>query len=162
GRPAGGLRPAPPPRAAPDRDRRDDRHPGRDGPLASALRDPDAAGGYRGRRGAGRSRRTDGMSATHDTELDGRLRAWLDLMPDEPPARAIATVLDAIDATPQPRPSRGWPSWRTPMNRSFAALAAAVVVVIVGAALLLRPGIASQVATVPSASVAPAASSPST
>jgi len=89
------------------------------------------------------------------TDLDGKLRAWLDLMPDEAPDHAIAAVLDATDTTPQERHTRRWPSWRTPMNRSFAALAVAVVVVIVGAALLLRPGIASQVATVPSASVAP-------
>src|SRR5262249_24895697 len=155
-RAAGGLRPAPPPRAAPDRDRRDDRHPGGDGPPATALRDPDAAGGHRGRRGAGRSRRTDGMTARID--LDGKLRAWLDLMPDEAPDHAIAAVLDAVDAMPQPRPSRRWPTRRTPMNRSFAALAAAVVIVVVGAALLLRPGNASLVATVPSASVAPAPS----
>jgi hypothetical protein len=92
---------------------------------------------------------------TERTDLDGKLRAWLDLMPDEAPDHAIAAVLDAIDATPQPRSARWWPSWRTPMNRSLAAFAAAMAIVVVGAALLLGPGFSSRVATVPSASAGP-------
>ena len=51
---AGGLRAASPRGPAPGRDRRDARHPGRDGPLETALRDPGAARGHRGRHGAGR------------------------------------------------------------------------------------------------------------
>ena len=70
---------------AADRDRRHARHPGRDGPLATPLRDAGAARGRRGRRGAGRPRRTDGM--TDERDFDRLARAWLELGPDEAPDR---------------------------------------------------------------------------
>jgi hypothetical protein len=73
---------------------------------------------------------------------DGRIRAWLDLMPDEAPDRAIANVLQAIESTPQVRRPLVPAIRRFPMlNRlSLAAAAAvAIVAVIAGAALLSRP-----------------------
>ena len=72
---------------------------------------------------------------------DRLIRAWLDLMPDEAPDRAIADVLQAIESTPQVRrpliPAlRRFP----PMNRlMFAAAAAATIAVLIGGGLLLRP-----------------------
>jgi len=102
---------------------------------------------------------------TAQTDLDGKLRAWLDLMPDEAPDRAIAAVLQAIDTTPQPRRARRWPTWRsTPMNRSLAALGAAAVIVVAGTLLVLRPGSQPSVGSTgsppPSAQASPSASSP--
>jgi peroxiredoxin len=79
------------------------------------------------------------MSTNH--KPDRLIRAWLDLMPDEAPDRAIADVLQAIESTPQVRrpliPAlRRFP----PMNRlTFLAAAAAVIAVLVGGGLLLRP-----------------------
>ena len=79
------------------------------------------------------------MSAAPDP--DSQLRAWLDLMPDEAPDRAIAAVLQAVVTTPQVRkPLRWLPRRALPMNRSSYAIgAAAVVVVVAGALLLTRP-----------------------
>jgi hypothetical protein len=67
-----------------------------------------------------------------DRDFDRITRAWLDLMPDEAPDRAIDAVLQAVETTPQAR----WPwqraTWRSPiMNRlilvaALAALAAAL------------------------------------
>ena len=114
-RTARGLRPAPPRGPALGRDRRNARHPGRHGPLATALRDQSAARGRRGRRRA-RSSPKDGW---HDrrTTLRPISRAWLDLMPDEAPDRAVQAVLQAVETTPQVRPWRRLPWRSTPMNR---------------------------------------------
>ena len=79
------------------------------------------------------------MTALDD--FDRISRAWLDLMPDEAPDRAIDAVLRAVATTPQVR--RWRPAfWRPlPMNRLPYAIAAAVVAVaIAGAVLLVRPG----------------------
>jgi hypothetical protein len=89
------------------------------------------------------------MTATSDS--DRIIRAWLDLMPDEAPEHAIASVLQAVAEAPQPRRARWWPTWRsTPMNRTLVALgAAAIVAVVAGAVLLGRP------ATLPSVGASP-------
>ena len=110
-RAAGGLRPASPRGPATDRDRRHARHPGRDGPLATPLRDAGAARGRRGRRGAGRPRRTDGMTSERD--FDRLARAWLELGPDEAPDRVDRRRPpgrrdDAAGAAPL-----RWPTWRS-------------------------------------------------
>ena len=80
---------------------------------------------------------------TADRNPDRIVRAWLDLMPDEAPDRAIAAVLQAVETAPQlRRPLRRAP-WRTPhMNRfSLAASIAAAAVLVIGGALWLgRPG----------------------
>ena len=67
-----------------------------------------------------------------DRDFERIARAWLDLMPDEVPDRAVDAVLQAVATTPQAR----WPwqraTWRSPiMNRlmlvaALAALAAAI------------------------------------
>jgi hypothetical protein len=77
------------------------------------------------------------MSATRDP--DRLLRAWLDLMPDEAPDRAITAVLQATERAPQVRRPFGSAIRRYPMNRAFLAAAAAIVVAVAGLALLLRP-----------------------
>ena len=92
--------------SAADRDRRDPRHPGRDGPLATPLRDQGAACGRRGRRGARRPRRTDGMTSERD--FDRLARAWLELGPTRRRIASVAAVLQAAQTTPQARR----PSWR--------------------------------------------------
>lgn len=76
-----------------------------------------------------------------DRTPDRLIRAWLELMPDEAPDRAIADVLQAIESTPQVRrplipAMRRFP----PMVRNMVAAAAAVVVaVLIAGGLLLRP-----------------------
>ena len=80
---------------------------------------------------------------SNERDFDRIARAWLDLGPDEAPDRAVAAVLQAVEATPQVR--RPWirPSRRFPiMNRlaTLAAIAAALVIAVGGGALLLgRP-----------------------
>ena len=79
---------------------------------------------------------------TRDREFDRLARAWLDLMPDEVPDRAIAAVLDAVERTPQVRRRVDWLRWReSPMTRLSlsAAAAAAVLIAVGGAVMLLRP-----------------------
>jgi hypothetical protein len=81
------------------------------------------------------------MSTNRD--FDGIARAWLDLMPDEAPDRAIAAVLQAVDTTPQVRRPWRWLPWRdTPMNRILVPIGAAAVIVVSAAVLLF--GLRSQ------------------
>jgi hypothetical protein len=100
---------------------------------------------------------------TANTDLDGKLRAWLDLMPDEAPDRVVSAVLQVVEATPQPRPAFRRPTWRlSPMNRAFVAAAAAIAFVIAGATLLLRPpnqpaAGSSEMPSIASPAVAPSA-----
>ena len=78
---------------------------------------------------------------TTERDFDRIARAWLELMPDEAPARAIDAVLLAVETTPQVRSPWRWLPWRpTPMNRIPLAIGAAAVVAIAGAALILRSG----------------------
>jgi hypothetical protein len=98
------------------------------------------------------------MTTTHDS--DRIVRAWLDLMPDEAPDRAITAVLQAVESAPQQRPIR-WLPWRsTPMNRLSIAVGAAAVVVVAGALILSRSGAQPSVGSPssPLASVGPTAS----
>ena len=78
------------------------------------------------------------MSATRD--FDDIARAWLDLMPDEAPDRAVDSVLQAIETTPQRRPWLGGP-WRlSKMTRIAIVAGVAAIAVASGAFLLLgRP-----------------------
>jgi len=72
---------------------------------------------------------------TSERDFDRIARAWLDLGPDAAPDRAIDSVLQAIETTPQVRRPIRWPFWRpTIMTRLpvLAALAGGGVVVAVG------------------------------
>ena len=80
------------------------------------------------------------MNPNRDT--DRKFRAWLDLMPDEAPDRAITAVHQAVEATPQLRRPL-IPALRrfSSMNRAiYAAAAAVTIAVVAGGALLLKPG----------------------
>lgn len=78
---------------------------------------------------------------THQRDFDRVARAWLDLMPDEAPDRVLASVIEAVDRTPQVRrPVANL--WRIPkMNRLALAVAAAAVIVVavIGGSMLIRP-----------------------
>jgi hypothetical protein len=104
---------------------------------------------------------------TANADSDRIIRAWLDLMPDEAPDRAIDAVLHAAATSPQERRSVGRLTWRPiPMNRALAAVAAAVLVA-VGAFVVSRPSGPTGIGTSspPTASapgVAPSATSSAT
>jgi hypothetical protein len=99
------------------------------------------------------------MSATRDP--DRLLRAWLDLMPDEAPDRAITAVLQATERAPQVRRPFGQAFRRDPMNRlPLLTAAAALVVVVAAVALLLRPN--SNVGPAATTSQLPATGTPTT
>ena len=74
---------------------------------------------------------------TANDDFDRISRAWLDLMPDEAPDRAVHAVLQAVETTPQV-----WRPWRrllwrsTPMNRAILAIGTTAVVVAAGALYL--------------------------
>lgn len=95
------------------------------------------------------------MNAKRDP--DRMIQAWLDLMPDEAPDRAIAAVHQAVEKTPQVRRPLVPALWRfSPMNRLvYAAGAAAIIAVVVGGVLLFRPN--SNVAAPATPSPAPSA-----
>jgi hypothetical protein len=99
---------------------------------------------------------------TTDRDFDRIARAWLDLLPDEAPDRAVAAVLQAVDTTPQVRRPVRWLIWRsTTMNRLPIALGAAAVVVVAGTLVLSRAGVPPSVGATPSpvATSSPSASS---
>ena len=87
---------------------------------------------------------------TVEDDFDRISRAWLDLMPDEAPDRAVDAVLRAVATTPQVRRWRP-ASWRpNPMNKlAYAVVAAALVVAVGGALLLTRPGPEGGSGTIP-------------
>jgi hypothetical protein len=71
---------------------------------------------------------------TANDDFDRISRAWLDLMPDEAPDRAVDAVLQAVETTPQVRRPWRWLPWRsTPMNRALLAIGATAVIVAAGA-----------------------------
>ena len=74
---------------------------------------------------------------TANDDFDRITRAWLDLMPEEAPDRAVHAVLQAVETTPQVRRPSRWLPWRLPnMNRALLAAAiAGVAVVAVGGGL---------------------------
>jgi hypothetical protein len=79
------------------------------------------------------------MSATRDP--DRLLRAWLDLMPDEAPDRAIAAVLQATTAAPQVRGLRWFGPWRSPMSRfTLIAATALLMAALAGGLWILTSG----------------------
>jgi hypothetical protein len=99
---------------------------------------------------------------TTDRDFDRLARAWLELLPDEAPDRAVDAVLQAVETTPQVRRPWRWLTWRsTTMNRLPLALAATVVVAVAGTLLLARSGPPGPAASTPSPgqSSAPSASS---
>src|SRR5262249_45014914 len=101
GRAAGGLRVAPLPRAAAGRDRRDARDPGRDGPIASSLRNhraPRRADRRRRARAPGRTARM-----TDDRSIDRAARSWLEAGPTQAPDPAVDAALLRIQTTNQER-----------------------------------------------------------
>lgn len=77
-----------------------------------------------------------------DRDFERIARAWLDLMPDEVPDRAVDAVLHAVATTPQAR----WPwqraTWRSPlMNRLIlAAVVAALAAAVFGGSVLFSGG----------------------
>jgi hypothetical protein len=95
---------------------------------------------------------------TTERDFDRVARAWLDLLPDEAPDRAVAAVLQAIETMPQVRRPIRWLTWRSsPMNRLPIALGAAAVAAVAGTLLLSRAGTSPPVG----ASASPAGSSAS-
>jgi len=79
------------------------------------------------------------MTANRDP--DRLIRAWLDLMPDEAPDRAIAAVLQATARAPQVRRLPRVATWRPPMNRlSLIAAVAVIGVALFGGVYLLSSG----------------------
>jgi hypothetical protein len=94
------------------------------------------------------------MTATRDP--DRLLRAWLDLMPDEAPDRAIAAVLQATETARQVRALPRIGRWRLPMNRiAIIATAVLVIAALAGGAYLLAGGPSRPV--LPTPTVAPTA-----
>ncbi|HEV7809545.1 MAG TPA: hypothetical protein VGO64_03010 [Candidatus Limnocylindrales bacterium] len=75
---------------------------------------------------------------TANRDVDRIVRAWLDLMPDEAPDRAIAGVHHVVGMTPQRRPLVR--RWRSPrMGRLALAGALAVIVATAGVIDVARP-----------------------
>jgi hypothetical protein len=78
---------------------------------------------------------------TDERTFDRLARAWLDLMPDEAPDRAVEAVLQAVETTPQVRPPWRWlPRRLSNMNRTLiaAAVSGAVVLAVGGGLWLTR------------------------
>jgi hypothetical protein len=98
---------------------------------------------------------------TDSRSFDPRIRAWLDLMPSQAPDRVVDAVLQAVESTPQVRPSLVVALRRPFLMNRISMLAAAALVVIVaasGAYLLSRsntPPVGG-----PSPQPSPASSSP--
>src|SRR4051812_43004150 len=140
GRPAGGLRPAPLPRAAARGDRRDARDPRGHGPIPTALRDartPGRPGGGRGDRSR-YPRRTTRM--TDDRSLERAARSWIEIGPTQAPDRAVEAALLHIQTTPQERDLRI--PWRLPRMITPARIATAAVIAVLavgGAFFYTRP-----------------------
>lgn len=107
------------------------------------------------------------MTATRDP--DRLLRAWLDLMPDEAPDRAIAAVLQATRGASQVRALPWDGIRRTPrMNRlTLIAATALVAIALTGGAILLTGGsngppvVPTQTAATPTAATPTASPEPS-
>jgi hypothetical protein len=94
------------------------------------------------------------MTATRDP--DRLIRAWLDLMPDEAPDRAIAAVLQAAETTRQVRMLPRFGPRRSPMNRlTLIAAVAVIVLALVGGAYLLAGGRNGPAPVTPTATPAP-------
>src|SRR4051794_2125830 len=145
-RSAGGLRPAPLPRAAARGDRRDARDPRGHGPITTALRDartPGRPGG--GRRDRSRyPRRTTRM--TDDRSIERAARSWLEAGPTQAPERVVEATLLRIETTPQERDLRI--PWRLPKMTTPARVAAAAIIGVLaigGAFFLFSPGDRSNV-----------------
>jgi hypothetical protein len=85
---------------------------------------------------------------TTDRDFERISRAWLDLMPNEAPDRAVDAVLQAVETTPQQRSVRLFGRRRSPMHRLvLVATAAMLGVALVGGALFLagsRPSDSSE------------------
>jgi hypothetical protein len=99
---------------------------------------------------------------TTQRDADRILRAWLDLMPDEAPDRAVAAVLQAVETTPQRRRRIAFgPRRSTSMTRfALIAAAAALGVALLGGALLVG-GRPSTIAPTPAPATIPSPPAPS-
>jgi hypothetical protein len=75
------------------------------------------------------------MSESRD--FDRMARAWLDLMPDTAPDRAVAAVLEAVETTPQLRSSPFGGSRRSSTVTRLALVAATLLIAAVGAYALV-------------------------
>ena len=97
---------------------------------------------------------------TTDRDFDSIARAWLDLMPNEAPDRAVEAVLRAVETTSQQRSVRLFGRRRSPMHRLvLVATAAMLGVALVGGALFLagsRPSDSSEPTPSPLESPPPA------
>ena len=76
---------------------------------------------------------------TANREFNDIARAWLDLMPSEAPDRVVDTVLQAVEATPQVRPSYATSRRYTTMTRFALAVAAAAAIAIGALIIYTRP-----------------------
>jgi hypothetical protein len=99
------------------------------------------------------------MTATRD--FDEIARAWLDLMPDEAPARVFDAVLDAVEVTPQRRLSLAV-QWRLPDMSRLALPSTVAALVLLAGAIWLLPRSPSNPASTPSPSPSASASAPAT
>jgi hypothetical protein len=103
---------------------------------------------------------------TDERNFDRLARAWLDLMPDEAPDRAVTAALQAVETAPQVRrPWRRLPRRLSNMNRTLiaAAVAGAAVLAVGGGLWLTRsdgPSIGAPSPT-PSSTASPSGPSPS-
>ncbi|HEU5203673.1 MAG TPA: hypothetical protein VFU17_05200, partial [Candidatus Limnocylindrales bacterium] len=94
---------------------------------------------------------------TTDRDFDSIARAWLDLMPNEAPDRAVEAVLRAVETTSQQRSVRLLGQRRSLMHRLVLVAAAAMLgAALVGGALFLAGSRPSQsTEPTPSAVVSP-------
>ena len=100
---------------------------------------------------------------TANDDIDRISRAWLDLMPDEAPDRAVRAVLQAVETTPQVRRPWRWLPWRsTPMNRALLAIGATAVIVAAGALYFGRSSSSPSVGVSPTPAVSATPSGVST
>ena len=135
-RSAGDARSPPLPRVRTLGDRRDSRHPARDGPIPTTSRPPRDASSSRGRRPRRGHRRSFGM--THQRDIDRLLDHWLSEGSTQSPDRVVDAVAERIERVPQQ------PAWRLrwkerPVNsylKPLAAIAAVVLVAVIGFGLL--------------------------
>ena len=106
------------------------RHPGRDGQIAVALRDPGVAGYVRGGAGVRGRNPTGAIGMNSDLDFETTTADWLNAGSDPTPPHLIEAVLLAARNTPQERDLRD--PWRAPIVNKFTTFgfgAGAMIVV---------------------------------
>jgi RNA polymerase sigma-70 factor (ECF subfamily) len=120
-------------------DRRNLRHPDRDGTFPTPSRDARTAGGARRRPAPGGP---GGQLMHSDQDVTRLVRSWLQTDEHESANRVVTDVLARLDAIPQHRSS--WPVRRNARMNAYAKLALAaaamLVVAVVGISLLPNGG----------------------